>query len=484
MEQDEGATSVADEDSLDLQETVAEAEYIDISDDDDESLEEFPSSTKRQSEKLLGRYGKNKRLKLKASSRLLAKERKTDDDNLPIDRFLASQPGFTTEEQIILLKAVNEHRNDVASIQKMLPHRSLSEIALYLQRRKSVGMKLPYKKKSTRDLPSLSNIDSWVSALSKTRSQLVKMELSWALQMIAQHEKHPPPEKCGGIDFKKMYLYLSQVVNGDAPSELSPQNMALLAASVNMVQSHTTQLEFGPALHKVIKDLKARDMENIKKKVKTYSGIKNTQAENVCWEDETGFNPLKIKNDLLSMDPDKVHQLPLTTEVSEPIPRSTNEKIFFDKNGVPFESDLVFNALRLEERPTITSIRCNGDDIYIQMPNVTSESLKKVHFTCDDAYPKPLSTIHIDVERDSSNLLTSVIPKDMITVASCGPDKETKIINLEQCKVAISRSRIVHKLPKDESTATDIQFFPKYTPKGDLNPSFQHYSVPVTVRKE
>jgi len=38
-----------------------------------------------------------------------------------------------------------------------------------------------------------------------------------SLDLIAQYEKHPPPESCGGIDFKKMYQYLAQITRGNPP---------------------------------------------------------------------------------------------------------------------------------------------------------------------------------------------------------------------------------------------------------------------------
>jgi len=73
---------------------------------------------------------------------------------------------------------------------------------------------------------------------------------------------------------------------------------------------------------------------------------------------------------MLTLEPEKVDKLPLSMQISEPIPTKREEKIIFHANGVPVEKDLILNALRAEERPVVTVYKYDNVLVIVALQNI------------------------------------------------------------------------------------------------------------------
>jgi len=85
---------------------------------------------------------------------------------------------FNKSDKIALLKALNTFGySDLRNVQKLLPHKTIPEIEIFLKHWKARGMLLPYSSHYFKRIKGLANVDSWISAVQKTRSSLCNDEL-------------------------------------------------------------------------------------------------------------------------------------------------------------------------------------------------------------------------------------------------------------------------------------------------------------------
>ena len=72
------------------------------------------------------------------------------------------------------------------------------------------------------DRPMDAPIEKWIKIVQNAnrshRSDCGHV-LPKVLEWIANHEDHPDPEECGGIDYKAIYLHLAHLMTGDVPPD-------------------------------------------------------------------------------------------------------------------------------------------------------------------------------------------------------------------------------------------------------------------------
>ena len=67
------------------------------------------------------------------------------------------------------------------------------------------------------------------------------------MQWISEHEPHPPPEDCRGVDFASIYHSLACLCKGEAPPDLnletSERVRKLLPSLVSVLKQHSMDKE-------------------------------------------------------------------------------------------------------------------------------------------------------------------------------------------------------------------------------------------------
>jgi len=108
---------------------------------------------------------------------------------------------------------------------------------------------------------SYAPIDKWLDIIEtkkakeeKTRDakgleKAVEFEklIPMSLRMIAEFEKHPEPEHCGGIDYGSIYRYFGHLCEGEVPPDLNPESASrvtrLLSDLSALVQKESLEKE-------------------------------------------------------------------------------------------------------------------------------------------------------------------------------------------------------------------------------------------------
>lgn len=108
---------------------------------------------------------------------------------------------------------------------------------------------------------SYAPLDKWLDVIETTKAKEEKSReakgleksadfeklVPMSLRMIAEFEKHPEPEDCGGIDYASIYRYFGHLCEGEVPPDLNPESAArvtrLLSDLSALVQKESLEKE-------------------------------------------------------------------------------------------------------------------------------------------------------------------------------------------------------------------------------------------------
>ena len=84
-------------------------------------------------------------------------------------------------------------------------------------------------------------IEAWISvAEDRVPRSEVGHTLPKVLEWIAEHEDHPKPEECNGVDYRAIYRHLAHLMTGDIPPTPTSEATAQRILQVVCVQGGKT----------------------------------------------------------------------------------------------------------------------------------------------------------------------------------------------------------------------------------------------------
>jgi len=112
------------------------------------------------------------------------------------------------------------------------------------------------------------------------------------LQWIGDYEKHPEPEKCGGVDYANIYRYLSCLCQGEAPPDMNPES------SIRVRKLFST----------LCKTLNQLGLEKETKYLESFRGPHSVYPNNRNWDqtNSSAANMIKLSS-LPGMNPLQLH---------------------------------------------------------------------------------------------------------------------------------------------------------------------------------
>jgi len=167
--------------------------------------------------------------------------------------------------------------------------------------------------------------DQSVSDKAADYSPLVPKLLQW----IGDYEKHPDPEKCGGVDYASIYRYLSCLCQGEAPPDLNPES------SIRVRKLFST----------LCKTLNQLGLEKETKYLESFRGPHSVYPNNRNWDQtsDSAANMIKLSS-LPGMNPLQLHPAMFTRKEIpklDDLIKLTSEEIVDD--GFQIESEVNTN---------------------------------------------------------------------------------------------------------------------------------------------
>ncbi|CAB3363484.1 Hypothetical predicted protein [Cloeon dipterum] len=205
---------------------------------------------------------------------------------------------WTTKEKEMLLLGLRLYgTSNYEQLQQFVPRRSMIELRNFLQMHKLEGMWKP--KNPEAEAP----IDLWLEALgAKDRGGCLNAgnskEISQQLKLIAVCERHPPPEKCEGVDFKELYYYLATVLSGTHPRHISLESAQLIFHCCLWLASMTVDQDLSTPKNFLNKVNASRDGVQIKN---TYSKHALMVPPEDSINADKAMNPLGVPCEMLML---------------------------------------------------------------------------------------------------------------------------------------------------------------------------------------
>lgn len=119
----------------------------------------------------------------------------------------------------------------------------------------------------------------------------------------------------------------------------------------------------------------------------------------------------------------------------------------------------------------IFNFRCDGSDLFVKMPYATKDDLKRAHYTSDDASPFPLNSLNFNIDTQSANLMTTVMPEAIVD-KRCRVNSSRKpyLLNIQDSKSSYIKPKVVLSLPyKPATTSIKYNLKPEYVDPFTVN---------------
>ncbi|XP_069701773.1 uncharacterized protein [Periplaneta americana] len=148
-------------------------------------------------------------------------------------------------------------------------------------------------------------IDQWLHKLEESQPLVGHLQsklLAKVFLYISKYEEHPPPEKCGGVDYRALYEYLYCMLNGYPCKMLSKESASFVLNSLNdmavAMRERGTKEEafFLDRLHRIPGQVRRCYGKEGPSKTSFASPSEELISKLVKIQ---GFNPLEVPVDLL-----------------------------------------------------------------------------------------------------------------------------------------------------------------------------------------
>lgn len=128
--------------------------------------------------------------------------------------------GWTEDETFELYLGIKHNSYDTKEIQKRLPKRTEEQIQAVIDYfrtelvKKTTGPLSSRPKRRIKPVPQVP-LAKWADLMTETYEyKELQTEYATAVRLIAEFEDHPNPSICNGIDFKKIYHYMADAMEG------------------------------------------------------------------------------------------------------------------------------------------------------------------------------------------------------------------------------------------------------------------------------